>query len=237
MASGTSLRALVVADDPGTAELLRLGLRYERFRVETCADAPAVVRAAERFRPDVVVLDWQLPGLDGPATCRRLRAVGDPAVVALTTPDALEDPLTATAALDAGAADFVVKPVAFAEVAARLRAALRRRAADPEAPLRFADLVLDPATHEVARRGRPVRLTPREFALLRHFMEAPRRVFSKRDLLERVWGYGPAGDAGGDNLVELYVGYLRRKLGDRPAPRLLQTVRGVGYALRDARAA
>lgn len=231
MASDTPLQALVVEGDPGTTELLRLGLRYEHFLVETCTAATEAVRLAERFRPDVVVLDWMLPGLDGPAICRRLRALGDPALVALTARDTLEDPLTATAALDAGADDFVVKPIAFEEVAARIRAALRRRADHPETILRVADVSMDPATREVSRAGRPVRLTPREFSLLRHFMEHPRRVFAKKTLLERVWGYDYTGDA---NIVELYVGYLRQKLGDRPAAHLLQTVRGVGYVLRDS---
>jgi DNA-binding response OmpR family regulator len=231
---GDGLKALVVEDDTGIADFVRLGLRYEGFEVHVVADGLAALRTAERLRPDVVVLDWMLPGLDGLAVCRRLRSFGDPAVVMLTAKD---DLLDRVAGLEAGADDYVVKPFHFEELLARIRAVLRRRASRSGRIYRFLDLELNPDTREVSRAGQSISLTPREFDLLRLLMEQPRRVYPKSTILERVWGYDYAGD---DNIVEVYVGYLRDKLGDRgtgPSARgaggLIRTVRGVGYALRD----
>jgi two-component system response regulator MprA len=218
---------LVVEDDPSIADFVRVGLGYEGFEVRVVADGLEAVRTAERFRPAVVVLDLTLPGMDGLEVARRLRAFGDPAVVMLTARDGLADRL---AGLEAGADDYLVKPFHFEELVARIRAVLRRRQAQHGRMLRVADLELNPQTREVRRGGREVVLTPREFDLLRLLMEEPRRVFSKSLLIERVWGYDYAGD---DNIVEVYVGHLREKLGDRGDQRLIRTVRGVGYALRD----
>ncbi len=222
-----TLRALVVEDDAGIADFVRLGLRYEGFDVRVCSDGLAAVRTAEQSRPDVVVLDWMLPGMDGLEVCKRLRAFGDPAIVMLTARDSLADRLTG---LEGGADDYVVKPFHFEELVARIRAVLRRRATRTATTLRFADLELNPATRKVTRAGRPVSLTPREFDLLRVLLEQPRWVYPKRALVERVWGYDFAGD---DNIVEVYVGYLRDKLADRPPTQLIRTVRGVGYVLSD----
>jgi two-component system, OmpR family, response regulator MprA len=221
------VRALVVEDDPSIADFVRVGLGYEGFEVQVVADGLEAVRAAERFRPAVVVLDLTLPRMDGLEVAHRLRAFGDPAVVMLTARDGLADRL---AGLEAGADDYLVKPFHFEELVARIRAVLRRRQAQHGRVLRVADLELNPQTREVRRGGREVALTPREFDLLRLLMEEPRRVFSKPLLIERVWGYDYAGD---DNIVEVYVGHLREKLGDRGDQRLIRTVRGVGYALRD----
>jgi DNA-binding response OmpR family regulator len=221
------LKALVVEDDPSISDFIRLGLRYEGFDVHVCADGLAALRTAERLRPDVVVLDWMLPGMDGLEVCKRLRAWGDPAVVMLTAKDELPDRV---AGLDAGADDYVVKPFHFEELLARIRAVLRRRDARAGRTFRFLDLELNPDTREVSRSGQSINLTPREFDLLHLFMEHPRRVYPKSTILERVWGYDFAGD---DNIVEVYVSYLRDKLGDRQPARLIRTVRGVGYALRD----
>jgi two-component system response regulator MprA len=221
------LRALVIEDDASIADFVRVGLRYEGFEVQVCADGPTGLRAADRFRPDVVVLDVMLPGMDGFEVCKRLRVFGDPAIVMLTAKDGLDDRLTG---LEAGADDYVVKPFHFEELVARIRAVLRRRAGQTGRTLRFADLELNPATREVWRGGSLVDLTPREFDLLQMLMEQPRRVFSKQTLIERIWGYDFAGD---ENIVEVYIGHLRDKLGDRAAQRLIRTVRGAGYALRD----
>jgi two-component system OmpR family response regulator len=216
---------LIVEDDSAIADVVRLGLRYEGFAVEVCADGLAAIRAAERLRPDAVVLDWMLPGMDGLDVLRRLRGFGAPAIVMLTARDSLADRVTG---LEAGADDYLVKPFQFEELLARLRAVLRRRGGQTiDRVLRVGELTLDPDAHEVTRAGESVRLSPREFDLLRVLMESPRRVHSKAMLLDRVWGYDYPGD---DNVVEVYVAYLREKLGDRP-PTLIKTVRGVGYTL------
>jgi two-component system response regulator MprA len=174
-----------------------------------------------------VVLDLMLPGLSGLDVCQRLRTERlDTLVLMLTARDGTADRVTG---LDAGADDYLVKPFAYEELLARVRALLRRRGApapDAQARLAFADLVLDPGTREVRRDGRLVELTAQEFDLLRHFLAHPRQVLSRSQLLDAVWGL-PAATA--SNVVDVYVGYLRAKLGE---PRLIQTVRGVGYALR-----
>jgi two-component system response regulator MprA len=225
-----ALSALLVEDDPAIAELVRIGLRYEGFEVYACADGGQAIRLAERHRPDVVVLDWMLPILDGIQVCRRLRAMGDPAVLMITARDAVADRVHG---LESGADDYLVKPFDFEELVARVRAILRRRRDHLGRTLRFADLELSPDAREVRRGGRAIDLTPREFDVLRLLIEQPRWVISKRTILERVWGYDYAGD---DNIVEAYIKHLREKLDERrpsPAPRLIHTVRGVGYTLRD----
>jgi DNA-binding response OmpR family regulator len=221
------LAALIVEDDPAIAELVRMGLRYEGFEVRACADGGEAVRLADRQRPDVVVLDWMLPTLDGIEVCRRLRAMGDPAVLMITARDAVADRIRG---LETGADDYLIKPFDFEELVARVRAILRRRREHLGRTLRFADLELNPDSHEVRRGGRTVDLTPREFDVLRLLLEQPRWVIPKRTILERVWGYDYAGD---DNIVEAYVKHLREKLDDRASDhRLIHTVRGVGYTLR-----
>ena len=221
-------RVLVVDDDALVRRMLTRSLVAEGFEVEHVADGGAALAAAEASAPDLVVLDVTMPGLDGLAVCRRLRANGlRGSIIMLTARDAVADRV---AGLEAGADDYLVKPFHFEELVARIRAVLRRRVAQTGRVLRVADLELNPETREVRRGGREVALTPREFDLLRLLMEQPRRVFSKSLLIERVWGYDYAGD---DNIVEVYVGHLREKLGDRSDQRLIRTVRGVGYALRD----
>ncbi len=223
----TVIRALVVEDDPGTAAFVRVGLAYEGFDVAYCTDGAAAVRVAERMRPDVVVLDWMLPGMDGLEVCRRIRARGDAAILMLTAKDGLADRVLA---LDNGADDYLVKPFEYEELVARIRAVLRRRGNRSGQALQFADLQMDPSTRDVRRGALAVDLTPREFDLLHMLLEQPRHVHTKRSIIERVWGYDYAGD---DNIVEVYVGYLRDKLDDRGAQRLIRTIRGIGYALRD----
>ncbi len=216
---------LVVDDDEPIAASVRRALEYEGYRVSLAADGPSAIEAADRMEPDLVVLDVMLPGVDGMTVCRRLRAGSSGVMVLmLTARDATPDRV---AGLDAGADDYLVKPFAYEELLARVRALLRRKdAGRPDAPLAFADLTLDEGSHEVRRGERQLTLTAQEFALLRHFMRHPRQVLSRAQLLEAVWGIDfPTAS----NVVDVYVGYLRGKLGE---PRLLHTVRGVGYVLR-----
>ena len=215
---------LVVDDDAPIAASLRRALEYAGHRVTVAADGPGALAAAARERPDVVVLDVMLPGIDGLAVCRRLREQGhDVLILMLTARDATPDRV---AGLDAGADDYLVKPFAYDELLARVRALLRRKMRAAQAGLSFADLALDPAAREARRGGRPLTLTALEFDLLSHFMRHPRQVFTRNQLLAAVWGSDLATTS---NLVDVYVGYLRAKLGE---PRLLHTVRGVGYVLR-----
>ena len=226
---GDRARILVVDDDPRIAASLRRSLLYEGYAVEVAADGPTALARARDDAPDLVVLDVMLPGLDGVEVCRRLRAAGDVAILMLTARDATADRVRG---LDSGADDYLSKPFAFEELLARVRALLRRRGlVGPEpAPLRYADLALDPGTHEVRRGDRPVALTAQEFALLEHFLRHPRQVLGRERILDAVWGEGVAVTS---NVVDVYVGYLRQKLEAGGEPRLIQTVRGVGYALRD----
>jgi two-component system, OmpR family, response regulator MprA len=227
MPAPPALRALIVEDDVSTAEFLRVGLAYEGYAVEVCGDGILAVRVAEQAHPHVVILDWMLPGIDGLEVCRRLRAYGDPAILMLTARDGLPDRIVG---LETGADDYLVKPFHYEEVVARLRAILRRKHGQLGKVLRIADLELNPSTHDVSRGGRSIELTPREFDLLQLLLEQPRRLFSKQQIIERVWGYDFTGD---DNIVEVYIGYLRDKLDDRGSQRLIRNVRGAGYAVRD----
>jgi two-component system, OmpR family, response regulator MprA len=221
---------LVVDDDERIAASLRRALEYEGYRVSVATDGAGALAAAERHRPDLVVLDVMLPGVDGVTVCRRLRASGSGALVLmLTARDATPDRV---AGLDAGADDYLVKPFAYEELLARVRALLRRRgAAAPGERLVFADLVMDTVAYEVRRADRDISLTAQEFALLRDFLSHPRQVRSRAQLLEAVWGMG---FSTASNVVDVYVGYLRGKLEAGGEPRLLHTVRGVGYVLRRA---
>jgi two-component system response regulator MprA len=219
---------LVVEDDPQIADLLRRGLIYEGYSVEVASDGPDALTAARDRPPNLVLLDLMLPGMDGLTVCKRLRAANDVPILILTARDAVPDRVKG---LDAGADDYVVKPFNFDELLARIRAQLRRRvpASDQEV-LRFADLTLNPNTHEVFRGGRKIELTAREFEVLLLFMQHPRQVITRDLLFERIWGYDFGGES---NIIEVYVRYLRSKLEEGGAARLIQTVRGVGYALRE----
>jgi two-component system OmpR family response regulator len=225
--SRTPLRALVVDDEHHIADLLATALRYEGFEPTTCDRGSDVVDLAVDLRPDVILLDVMLPDLDGFEVARRLRQLGHRfPILFLTARDA---PADAIHGLTLGGDDYVRKPFSLEEVIARVRSVLRRAdAAGDRATLRFADLELDPDAHEVRRGGVLVELTPTEFSLLRLFLENPRRVLSRPQILDRVWRYDFEGNG---NVVDLYVGYLRRKL-DPLGPPLLRTVRGVGYVLR-----
>ncbi len=222
-------RLLVVEDDPNILELLSASLRFAGFEVATATGGFDALRAAQRHRPDLVVLDVMLPDLDGFDVARRLRA-GDTRtpVLFLTARDATEDKVTG---LTIGGDDYVTKPFSLEEVIARIRAVLRRArgAALPQpSRLRVADLELDEDSHEVWRAGGRVQLSPTEFKLLRYLMTNVGRVLSKGQILDHVWNYDFGGEGG---IVESYVSYLRRKV-DAVEPRLIHTIRGVGYVLR-----
>jgi DNA-binding response OmpR family regulator len=219
------IRALVVDDEATILEFLGMGLGYEGFTVETAMDGPAALAAADRFRPDVVILDVMLPGLDGVEVCRRLRARGDVAIIMLTAKGEVDERIVG---LDAGADDYLPKPFRFQELLARIRAVLRRRDIVLHRVLRAGDVTLDRGTREVLRDGRPVELTPREFDLLDLLLAHPGQVFPRETILNRLWGYTFVGDS---NVIDVHIGALREKLGDRP-PKLIQAVRGVGYVLR-----
>jgi two-component system, OmpR family, response regulator len=220
------MRILVVDDESSIVDAVATALRYEGFEVEEAATGRAALEAAARFAPDLIVLDWMLPDIEGIEVGRRLRANGDrTAILFLTAKDAVENKVDA---LRAGGDDYVTKPFSLAEVVARVHAILRRTGGElPGDVLRFADLVLDESRHEVFRGDAQVQLTATEFALLRYFMLNPRRVLSKGQILQNVWRYDFGGNA---NVVETYVSYLRRKL-DAAGPPLIKTVRQAGYML------
>ena len=221
-------RILVIEDDPQIADLLRRGLIYEAYSVEVAADGESGLSAARDRLPDMVLLDLMLPGIDGLTVCRRLRAASDVPILILTAKDAVPDRV---AGLDAGADDYVIKPFDFDEILARVRALLRRRQRAAVAEeLRFADVALDLGSHEVFRGTRRIELTAREFEMLALFMQNPRQVLTRDVLYDRIWGYDFGGES---NIIEVYVRYLRSKLEEAGEPRLIQTVRGVGYALRE----
>jgi two-component system response regulator MprA len=227
------MRILVVDDDPSLRQALKRALRLEGYEVELAADGAEALDAIATDSPDLVVLDVAMPGLDGLDVSRRLRTGGNRVpILMLTARDAVGDRV---AGLDAGADDYVVKPFALEELFARVRALSRRSGApDQRARLQFADLTLDPATREVTRGGRKIELTRTEFLLLELFLLNPRQVLTRSTIFERVWGY----DFGfGSNSLDVYIGYLRRKTEGGGKPRLIQTIRGVGYALREAASA
>jgi two-component system, OmpR family, response regulator len=229
-------RLLVVDDEPNIRELLSASLRYAGFEVATAADGQQALALADSFRPDLLVLDVMMPGLDGFGVVRRLRQAGrHTPVLFLTARDAAEDKVSG---LTLGGDDYVTKPFSLDEVLARIRAVLRRSAgaqkAAADAPrLTFADIELDEETHEVIKAGTVISLSPTEFKLLRYLMANAGRVLSKAQILDHVWNYDFNGEA---NVVESYISYLRRKV-DTTEPRLLHTIRGVGYTLRLPRGA
>lgn len=218
-------RVLVVDDEQGLLDLVSLGLRYEGFAVATARDGREGRAVARAFNPHLAILDVMLPGVDGFELCRHLRAQGTPGIIMLTAKDEVPDRVHG---LEQGADDYLTKPFDFRELVARVRAVLRRAGLTEGDALAFGSLSLDRGTHEVTREGRLVELTPREFALLEFFLEHPRQVLTRQQILDRVWGYDFEGEP---KVVEVYISYLRDKLGDAP-PKLIQTVRGVGYALR-----
>ena len=224
------MKILVVDDERAVRESLRRALELEGYEIELAADgSEALYRLDGSEEPDAMILDVLMPGVDGLEVCRRLRGSGSKLpVLMLTARTEVEDRV---AGLDAGADDYVTKPFALEELLARVRALLRRTSDEEGDVVRFADLELDPTTREVTRGGRPIELTRTEFSLLELFMRNPRQVLTRTIIFERVWGY----DFGyASNSLDVYIGYLRRKTEADGEPRLIHTVRGVGYALRES---
>jgi two-component system response regulator MprA len=228
---GNNLTTILVADDDQKLlKMVRRTLIYEGFEVVTAQNGQEALAMMEDESPDLIVLDWMMPEVDGLELLHRLRATDDDVpVLMLTARDAVEDRV---AGLDKGADDYLVKPFAPSELLARLRALLRRsKITTSEGPLVFVDLYLDPLTRITRRGARPFELTPKEFELLHVLMRHPRQVLVRNRILEEVWGYDFGGE---DNVLEVYIGYLRKKTEAGGEARLIQTVRGVGYVLREA---
>jgi two-component system response regulator MprA len=219
---------LIVDDDRKITALLRRTLTYEGYIVALASDGAQGLLSARDVPPDLVILDVMMPGMDGLEVCRRLRAGGDVPILMLTARDEIPDRV---AGLDAGADDYLVKPLALEELGARVRALLRRREGTAGSVLSFGDLRLDTSRRRAQRDQREFELTTKEYELLALFLRHPRQVLTRDFILERVWGYDFAGDA---NVLEVYVSYLRTKLEEGGQPRLIQTVRGAGYVLREA---
>jgi two-component system response regulator MprA len=224
------MRILVVDDDKAVRDSLRRALVLEGYDVEVAEDGISALRSLSQAAPDAIVLDLQLPDIDGLEVCRRLRTVGDPTpVLMLTARDAIDDRVEG---LDAGADDYLVKPFDLTELFARLRALLRRRSPVDDAELlRFEDLTLDLNTRSASRAERSFALTKIEFDLLELFLRHPRQVLTREIILDQVWGYD---FDSGTNSLAVYVGYLRRKTESGGEPRLIHTARGVGYVLRES---
>lgn len=222
-------RILVIDDDPAITSVLRRGLTYEGFAVETAAGGAEGMAIARDRYPDLVILDIMMPGVDGLEVLQRLRAVDTQLPILLLT--AKDAPADQVRGLSGGADDYVVKPFTFEILLARVRALLRRHDAERPPVLRFAGLALDTGTRIAQRGGRSIELTKTEYELLHQFLQYPRRVLPKEVLMERVWGYDFEGST---NVLETYVKQLRQKLEARGESRLIHTVRGAGYVLRES---
>ncbi len=223
-----SAHILLVEDEIKLARFVELELTTEGYRVSVAHDGMDGLALARESAPDLAVLDWMLPGLTGVELCRRLRATGSKIpVILLTARDEVGDRV---AGLDAGADDYVVKPFSIEELLARIRAHLRRTQETDADVLHFEDLSLNRRTREVFREQRAIDLTAKEFDLLEYLLNHPRQVYTRDQILETVWGYDFMGDS---NIIEVYVRYLRLKLEEKGEKRLIHTVRGVGYALRE----
>jgi two-component system response regulator MprA len=220
-------KILVIEDDERILQFLNRGLTYEGYRVDTAEDGPEGLVIARDNPPDLVILDWMLPGLDGLEVCRRLRAASKVPILILTAKDTLVDRVSG---LDAGADDYLVKPFEFEELLARIRALFRRVQVGGPEILTYADLRLDTGTHQAFRGDRPIELTAKEYELLELFLRHPRQVLTREVIYDRVWNYDFGGES---NIIEVYVRYIRQKTETEGEPRLIYTVRGVGYVLRE----
>jgi DNA-binding response OmpR family regulator len=223
-----SAHIVIVEDEIKLARFIELELSYEGYQITVANDGLTGLTAIRDGNPDLVILDWLLPGLTGLEVCRRLRTTGSKVpIILLTAKDDISDRVSG---LDAGADDYLVKPFSIEELLARIRAHLRRTHEEDADLLRFDDLSLNRQTREVFRNGRAIELTAKEFDLLEHLMAHPRQVITRDRILEQVWGYDFMGDS---NIIEVYIRYLRLKLEAEGEKRVIQTVRGVGYVLRD----
>lgn len=220
-------RILVIEDDEAILAFLRRGLGYEGYEVDTAENGQKGLALAGGNRPDLVVLDWMLPGMDGLEVCKRLRSMGKLPILMLTAKDSVNDRVQG---LDAGADDYMVKPFNLDELMARIRALLRRTQAPKQKSYTFGDLVLDTGTRRAQRGDRVIDLTAKEYELLELFMRNPRQVLTSEMIYDNVWGYDFGGES---NIIEVYVRYLRQKLEEGKEARLLHTVRGMGYVMRE----
>ncbi|OKH18478.1 response regulator transcription factor [[Limnothrix rosea] IAM M-220] len=225
----TDHKLLLIEDDDNLARFLELELSSEGYGVTVAKDGLSGLMAARENIPDLILLDWMLPGMTGVEVCRRLRATGaELPVIMLTAKDEIQDRVQG---LDAGADDYVVKPFSIEELLARVRAHLRRNQSDEKEVLRFDDLRLNRTTREIYRGDRLIELTVKEYDLLEYLLSHAKQVLTRNQILERVWGYDET--MGDSNVIEVYVRYLRLKLEAEDESRLIHTVRGVGYVLKD----
>jgi DNA-binding response OmpR family regulator len=223
-----SANILLVEDEVKLAQFVQLELVQEGYQVTLAHDGMTGLTSAREQQIDLIILDWMLPGFSGVEVCRRLRSTGDQVpVILLTAKDEIQDRVEG---LDAGADDYLVKPFSIEELLARVRAHLRRTQEEDPDELQFSDLTLNQRTREIFRGGRAIELTAKEFDLLVYLMRHPRQVLTRDRILEEVWGYDFMGDS---NIIEVYIRYLRLKLEENQEKRMIQTVRGVGYVMRE----
>jgi two-component system response regulator MprA len=220
-------RILIIEDDQAILKLIQRGLSYEGYLVDTATDGRTGLTQARDRNPDLVILDWMLPGMDGLEVCHRIRMGGSTPILMLTAKDTIQDRVQG---LDAGADDYLTKPFNLDELLARIRALLRRTQPERIQVLKFADLTLDTGSRQATRAGKLVQLTAKEYELLELFMRHPRQVLTREVIFDRVWGYDFGGES---NVLEVYIRYLRQKLEYDNLARLIHTVRGVGYVLRE----
>jgi two-component system response regulator MprA len=220
-------RILVVDDDPNILKVMKRGLGFEGYRVQVAESGEDALATARETEPDLIILDLMLPGVDGIEVCRRLRGGLNTPILMLTARDAVRDKV---AGLEAGADDYLAKPFVFDELVARVRALLRRAAPDGPEMLRLADLAIDTGAREVRRGDRKLQLTTREYELLEFLLRHPRQVLTRELIFQRVWGYDFLGES---NVIDVHIRALREKLEAGGEPRLIQTARGVGYAVRE----
>jgi len=221
-------RILIIEDDEAIVKVLRRGLAYEGYQVESALDGESGLSQVRDASPDLVILDLMLPGMDGMEVCRRIRQGSSLPILMLTARETVRDRVEG---LDAGADDYLVKPFELNELLARVRALLRRTKQDRSLTFTFADLTLDTYSRQALRRGRVISLTAKEYDLLELFMRHPRQVLSREMIFDRVWGYDFGGES---NVLDVYVRYLREKIEIKGETRLIYTVRGVGYVLRES---
>jgi len=220
-------RILIIEDDPAILKVLQRGLAYEGYAVDIATDGRTGLNLAHDHHPDLVILDWMLPGMDGLEVCRRLRLQGGLPILMLTAKDTIQDRVQG---LDAGADDYIVKPFNLDELTARMRALLRRTQTERNQVYQFADLTMDTSSRQVTRGKRLVSLTAKEYELLELFLRHPRQVLTREVIFDRVWGYDFGGES---NVLEVYIRYLRQKLEAEDEQRLIHTIRSVGYVLRE----
>jgi two-component system response regulator MprA len=220
-------KILIIEDDEAILKVLHRVLSYEGYEIFKALNGQQGLNSARENRPDLVILDIMLPGMDGLEVCRRLRLGGSIPILMLTAKDTIQDRVTG---LDAGADDYLVKPFEVEELLARLRALLRRTKSDRQPVLTFADLTLDTNTRQAYRKGREINLTATEYDLIELFLQHPRQVLTREVIFDRVWGYDFGGES---NVLDVYIRYLRQKLEEAGESRLIFTIRGVGYVLRE----